>query len=587
MRKIVLFLSGEWTSSISRLIEPDDILIFAPGLKPSDCNLKCIELEPSIKEYEREVTDFLVDIYLKHESTPSAQYLGCFLNDFYSYSLKPLIAIVLGLKKWINNTEISEILVITARPMGNRIPMVGFQTTESSRGSRNLLNSRLAALLPIIFSELNFSYKYIKGDLLCIEPFRQTLVGSANICYIALLASKTILLNLFKHQSTASEKIGNIVIVRNGHQARFASRLKNEKASVFFAVLPQATQGSLKELLRLQKQLSSSFTLLKLSPNLVLRAVSKTWIDLINLRKFSRSLKEENLKISGLSIPIKLSDITSEIQLISVTVFYKNILSNILKSSQAARLINFELVGRMAGLEAMAARENDTINHSIQSALISSRPHPIFPYSDFFHTDSATTVGMIKYNGSKSVGHVVYSGPPYPLRDMKISEEYRKISFFTQPYEPLTTFKIISALSQWARSSGAGITLRLHPRDKPDKYNPLLVEFFDVLTLDTSNGVVQIIEKSDLCITRTSSVAKEALALGRPILLCLWSQLDCTAEADFILRNEDLNYCSHSDSELIKLLNNPALINKNSQQLRAGMFMDKTASNLSAEIFER
>lgn len=238
----------------------------------------------------------------------------------------------------------------------------------------------------------------------------------------------------------------------------------------------------------------------------------------------------------------------------------------------------------MAGLEALAARENNSTSHCIQTALISSTPHPVFPCSDYFYSDGICTQKLIEKNGSHKEGIICYAGPPFPVKQMRSLEKIRNIAYFTQPHESNISNSIVTVLGKWANENETKISIKLHPRDKIKLYEKVLKKNNNILYLPQDSDIETIIERSDLVVTRTSSVAKEAIALGCPIVLCQWSDFDRSIIADYIVDDLKTQYRSTNESELLALLNEPNKISNCSSSISARLFAGKTVEDLRKAI---
>lgn len=585
MKKIFLYLSGSWDISISELAGPSDFVLYAPGLRPPEGEWKSRELPKIPFGHERRVADWLVQNLSNCVQSTARDLVECFLNDFYSYSIRPVIAVISALSEFVEQECVSEIIVVTAKTRSYGIPLIGFQTSESLRGSPNLLMARVANLLPKIFPRIKFEYRYVRGDIFCVESVRRLGVGFANIIYFFLFCFKVLRFDRRYKDVHSVSAFKSIILVRTEHQARFAQRLLNESSAACVAIFPQISQGSLRGLVSLRASLPENVPVCRVSILMLLKAFVASVVDVVRLGGGKRYHDRTVFEVRGVKMPIRFSDLIIDIRLVWTAIFYKNVLSKLLSSTKPDRLINFELVGRMAGLEALAAHENGVEICTVQSALISSVPHTIFPFCDLFYVDSATTLNMIKEIGSKNKGQVLYAGPPYPIKYVRKTSTLNCIAYFTQPYEHEITISIISTLCHWAISNSANVTLRLHPRDRVIHYDELLERFSEVLHCENQKGLEEIIAVNDLCITRTSSVAKEALALGTPILLCLWSNFDRSARADYIVPDPDLGYCAHSDEELVCLLSDPMRLEESAKKLSERMFGGKVLNDLAKDVF--
>lgn len=585
-KKIVLYLSGKWDSKVSRLIGDEDIVLCAPGLKPGIIIKNCIELPRTQTNLDKKLSDWIVEEHLRGENSSATKHLECFLNEFYQNSLQPLLALLIELKQSIDRYNIETILIVCVRSNCSRIPMLGFQTLESLRGANDLLGSRFSNILPIVFPHIRFRYKYVSGSFWIKEPIRRMIISTANIIYATTFTIKILILNHFHKIQKVEGCCKNIIVVRTEHQMRFAQKLLKRGGAVELAIIPQISQGTLKSLIKLRKTIPPSYPICHVTIKILIQAASNTFRDIKALQVYSKGLKPSTFSFSGLSIPINLSDIIDDIKLMSVTIFYKNILSLLLNSKQPTRLINFELVSRMAGLHALAAFENNVESVTVQTAVVESVSYPVFPLTDKFYADSYLTLSMIADNGSKKNGRVVYVGPPYMTKPIRELQEINSIAYFTQPYEIEVTLQIIANLCRFTSKKGLRLTLRLHPRDRIENYNILYKEFSNEIHYEQQMSLEEIINSHDLSVTRTSSVAKESLANGVPIILCLWSDLDRSAKVDFIVPELRLGYCSRNEMELLNLLNDPRGLTYNANILVDHLFDKKNLANLSARIFE-
>jgi hypothetical protein len=582
MSRIVFYLSGPWSSSFLPLLNEKDILLCAPGLKPQGPR-KFKELSSVLTDQsaERDIASWLTSINSGGDFPRARELVDCFLNDFYSYSLKPLLALLIELKGQIEKFEPVEVLVITAKSSGQGLPMYGFQTSESLRGSPYLLNSRLAKYLQLSFPAVEFKFHYTKGDFFCNEKCRSLLIGGANLVFGVAFAVKVLWFSRFVTQREG-KSCGNVVVARTGQQLSFANQIF-VGSDVALAIFPQISQGIFRGWGDAAAEARPGVVKLGVSFKSMQKARAQSRADVAELMNFSRQSNTEVLRIKGLDFLVNLADISREICLVSSVLLYKNMLAEVLLANGATRLVNFELVGRMAGLEALAARKNKISSCSIQTALISAAPHPIFPYSDRFYVDSASTLPMILKNGSKKLGDVLYAGAPYLVSSTRGFRQLKKIAFFTQPYEYQVTKEIISLLCRLLRAENGILSLRVHPRDRRERYFDLMENFPDVLKWDDNNRSAETIKEQDLCVTRTSSVAKEAIAMGSPILLCLWTSFDRSVKADYIVDFEEKNkYCSYGDEDLPFVLKDFTGLATSGEKLASVMFAGKTMTDLAS-----
>lgn len=576
----MIFLnSSEMVPNLQSTISESDIVLcwddFDQKLLPKNINVEVIK-RLSLGQ-QQQVTSGLTD-YIRHRCNAN-KYLECFINDYYSYSLKPVLSAVVTIEALIKLYNIKSILVITASTNSDLIPLVGFQTTESKRGSTQLLKARLAKQLPKTFPNVEISYQYTKADILCNENIRLLLLGTAGLFLSVFFIFRLIMLR-FLNKDTEEK---NIVLIRTVHQARFARRLLSESNQFSLLIFPQLSQGGISNI---RASLPNNVDFISPKINEIIMGVFRTVKDIAKLSKH-RCKETYYLNIDGMDIPIEIDSLRKEIIVVSVAILYKNILSQTLARNKLyKKLVNFELVGRMAGLEALAAAEQYKVIETVQTALISSSPLPIFPHSTNFYTDSYQTVKSIQNIGALVKGTVKYEGPPYPVLELETKEGgLSSIGFFTQPYEIEYTLKILTALCDWAIFNQKKVILKLHPRDDKKLYATLLEKYKGFLFVDEGNTAPNVISQCDLTITRTSSVAKESLALGKPILLCLWSELDRSIRADYIVDSDNGKNFVYNESDLIDVLDHKLeMIFKISRQSQENIFKSKRIDNLVAQL---
>src|SRR5690606_27417412 len=129
---------------------------------------------------------------------------------------------------------------------------------------------------------------------------------------------------------------------------------------------------------------------------------------------------------------------------------------------------------------------------------------------------------------------------------------FKVVAFFTQPYEPDISLDIAKALLEWAEYSEAQVLIKPHPRDRLDYYQELSCPSLKFV----HDSAECIIKKSDVVVTRTSSVAKESIAYGTPLILARWSSLDKSVRSDYIVDDLLPFYSSGTAKQLVDLLNN-------------------------------
>lgn len=583
MAQLFIFLAGVWDGKkTGALVRAEDHVFVGDNvIVPNEFSIIHREKTLCAAHCAQVSEQLLKALYREHKRQENLV-VESFLNDYYSYSLRKMYSIAISIKECISKNKYSKIFLIAPRTSCDSLPMIGFQTTESKRGSPYLLGAYIAKTLPVMLPGTKFSSIKVKGDIFCNNFIRKLTIKAANAAFTVLLACRIVSLHKPFLITQVKKNIASVVIIRNVHQARSAERLLSKSCNSIAVVFPQATQGNIIGLQECIRKIPSHVPIVGLSMADVFLSYLDSKKDLKKLQSNTIKYSDCSISIDGISIDFNVSWLVKEIMLVGIAVFYKRLLTRLIAKFLPMKLVNFELVGRFAGLEAAAAKELKVEVHSIQTALISSVVHPIFPFSEYFYADGIITKTLIENIGTISNGKVVYEGPAINVLPMRSPKTFSKIAYFTQPYEFEISIDIMSALGVWARSRGASIKLKLHPRDEVSDYTQFLEENADVYYLHDSAEIEFLIRDVDVTITRTSSVAKEALALGCPIVLCQWSLFDRSIVADYIVENISHAYCSKTRDELFQMLDLASDTAEYSRVISSLLFGEKTISDLVA-----
>lgn len=566
-------------------ISPDDIVVVGPGIEldlPSGIRVR--RVPPVSGEELRQVTRKLADGLHMVPSGDGRDLVECLLNDCYAYAIRPTYSILEFLKKVLDEEEIGRIRLLAAGRSGGGLPLVGFRTTESPRGSRDLLNAFIAQVIAKSFPGIPIDMVRIRGDFYCIEPFRKTFMVCANLFFIAIFSLKC-MAYLRGRRGRLQEANTHGFIVRVPHQARFATRILSTRRDATIFAFPQASQGSLRSFGRMVREDLRGCAVEPIRPRALLAALRETIRDIRVLGKFARTPNCVDVGGDRITMRIDFSDMARELMIFPVLVFYKNLLAASIAASNCRTLVTFELVGRMAGIESLVARRAGIPSTTVQTALVSAIPHVVFPWSSLFFTDGPEVADKIGGIGAVSYGHVRYAGSTFSLESVKEAGEAREIGFFTQPYEPMVTLEILRLLCENAMACGGHVYLKIHPRDEERTYKDLVSRYCDVLRPVSCRPDV-LLERVDLCVTRTSSVAKEAIAAGVPIVLCLWTKMDKSIRADYVRPEDGLNYCSSGADDLRSIIANYAELRRVATELGGLLFGGLGIHSLRSALFD-
>ena len=585
--KIVFYLSGKINSdNLSLIQECDEVYIVNSNAKSKYFPNNAKRINVKRNEFdEREIVKLLYDC-ISDDNTLS-NILKCFINDYYSYSIRPAFLIVKEILQIITENSDKKIIFITTKYNSLYIPMYGFKTTESNKGSEYIFYS---SLLPQIINNLDQSTQhetiYLKADLLSKKIWRKNALSIINSFSSLYFLLKIVLLAFYKDVSLSATAI----VVRNQHQARFAKSLIDEGLDSSVIVLPQLMQGNFSWVFHTRRALALSDAGVSFSITSIFKAYKNTRNEKAAIKRAIHSLCNDHLvSVNDVNIAISIVDMLNEIRILNIFLLYKNFLKEVIVENNISRLLSFELVGRMSGLESYATRETSTNYTTIQTALISSYPLPIFPYADTFITDSYPTVNLISNIGCKSFGSVRYVGPPYIMNDFEKKNQPKKVGFFTQPYELEVSLRILKIVLDWAAENGIVVHIRYHPRDDRSVYQAFLQQYakFNYIEDEYKDSLSTVFNSIDLTIVRTSSIAKESIAYGIPIIMCLWSEFDRSVKSDYINLEHSRQSYSYDECDLkIKLNGCFDLLRKASLDLKNYIFKSYTIFNLIEELNE-
>ncbi len=584
MSKIYLYLSGVWPGDGEFDEDGDDLYYRAPNTDVANSSKNWITLPDRENETEAILAKRLSNLCNELSDEKVRSIVQSFICEYLHYTITPIAAIVSELDSVFKSVNPTKIVMISARSSG-ALPMLGFQTAESARGSKHLLYSRIATALPSIFSDQPFCLYNTKGDFWLWEPFRKNVLWLANCIFAFWFVFRIWFLSHLFQKDRKVELTPMVIFMRVRHQLRFVNQLVSNGIHADVMLIPQLTQGSLKADKEMVEAINKNASQQTITLKMLMRAIRSTRRDTRKLKDVpSQQPKTNNISIAGRDIPFSWSSFTKEILLASATILHKNIVEEVLKAGNYQRLLNFELVGRFAGLEYAAAQEAGAKAVTLQTAIISDRPHPIFPLSDFFYADSPSNAEMLAEIGVRRNGTVRFAGYPYPIEPVDLDGVIRDISFFTQPYETSATKKILAIVAEHAAQKGMSLKIRLHPRDVSEHYDTLLKQWPETISVLPSGNLPQALAMSDLCITRTSSVAKEALATGKPIILAMWTDFDRSVKGDYISSEANLDYCARDADDLKRMLDNLQSVQASADELHRQLFAGGSTADLVSSI---
>ena len=591
MKRIFVLLTDRVPSGFQADLMASDLVLVGHNLEFSHATARVQKIGMPTAAVQRQLA-VQVAAALTSEPEPANELLLSISNEVYSYVLRPLVAVVEEALAQAGHHPEAELIVVHSRRISRDIPLAGFATTESPRGSRSLLGAYIAgqlARIPEFAARANFVE--VAGDILCRERMRVLMLRALDLVVRIKFSLGLVLMGLLRPRLRAAGEFSGdaILLVRAFHQARFARRLCDAADDCRFEtlMLPQFLQGGLVRTLRtlipLVGESRSSIPTFRdvLMANLQARGDRRL------LRDFANPGARVELEIAGRQLSLEVEGLPRELSNLSILLVYRRLLASLLKRRGVRNLVNFELVGRIAGLDRLAADDAGCKLSTVQTALVSEVVHPAFPHAHVFLADGPQTADRLAEIGVLKRGVVEYAGSPVPVSPLRSPAAPRVLAFFTQPYELETTRSIITALVEFCAGNGCRLLVKAHPRDESDYRDVLGGDPTRAAMVDRDIDPEELLAQCDVSITRTSSVARESLALGRPIILCLWSDFDKGIRVDYAEAVAGANHRAHCKQELFSLLNNEIATFAAAEELRTRLFGDLQTHDLAYRICSR
>jgi len=475
------------------------------------------------------------------------------------------------------------IYVYCARYSSNNIPLMGFKTIEIPFGSRHLLGAYIgSAIKKSVSDKSKLLFYYRPRDILCFNFLRKSTIVFAEIIFtlnflLKLIRLKVKLANTNVNIRKGAFK-GDAFIVRTPLQMSYANAVvaRSPDVGVDLVLIPQGRLGRLQPLIETLGMVPDNMTILVPS---VLKVI---WNVLQSLVHNSRQSENEYIfTFPNYNFSFSSKSINSEARCFLYESSYSLILKGLLRKN-TKKIFNFSLKGRYAIFEKNVADLRKVPLATIQTANLDPTKSYNFPVSDFY-CDSQIThrLGM---KGFTSAGDLFYEGCPFTVKNPSIVNNIKIITFFTQPYEIDVNLIIIDFLFRWCEKNNSSIIVRLHPRDDKANYFRFTVSGQQILTFSNIGSAKEAIEMADVCITRTSAIGLEALAVGVPSIYCLFSDYDHSVKNGYINLVKNEKSFANNVTELEHLLDRPNLLNKNHIRLQGEVFAGKDIMSLSQSL---
>lgn len=586
---VVLLLAETIPKCLSSRLSSKDVILVPDWLTIEHPHAKIKRIQTLEPDLQRTLSDMVASTLSQTDWHGAGGIVDAFANDLYAYLLRPLFTVVEALQYFIQGNIAKEVLVVHANRKSGSLPITGFATLESPLGSKSLLGAFIAYQLRRISAlEGRVRFIEVKGDIWCNEKFRKFFLYFLDLALHLRLARELFLLRRFSGVTTHNIGEGKKMItfvVRALHQARFSIGLASKiRENINFIIIPQFTQGSA---LRVASELS---ILSKgqhiVAPNVfdLIASWRASKIDVNLLKNSNHVMLNIPWKIGEDLVTFSIFGITTEIGTLRVLLTYRRMLGLLLRRTSSFQIVNFELVGRMAGIDRLATDDAKALLTTVQTALISETKLPVFPFAHRFYVDGPMTMEILRKIGSIGRGKVIYGGAVVKLHPMRPAKPNVVLAYFTQPYEYAYTMKILKDLISICEEKKLRLLIKLHPRDVPESYSWISKHESIVNIISGDIPADSVINQADICLTRTSSVAKEALAFGRPVILCHWSELDRSTVMDLNSQTSGRDHRVRNSQELRSVLSDPVGLEKSAIELRKIIFGDHDIEQLVLKL---
>lgn len=572
-RRLVLYLSGKWDVTYARDFGPDDLLFCAPGFSEQAPDFDWHELprlpRGSFYDLAKAYTDLL---QTDGDDDLDGDLAWALANTQFEYGVCPIAALLLEIDRLIDAEAPRSLVVIASKSSLRHIPAIGVVTKESSRGSPNLLGALAARAIVEAKLDLPVEWVVTRGDPLCVPAIRYSVFRLATIALI-LLAAIRIMRSPIGTWEALRQDCQVVVGVRSAGQAGHASRIFGGIGRIAALVIPQFTgRNMMHEIARVAGE---RLTVFRPTNRDLLRAL-RTAIFARSRSAGRREGGKSQLAVGRFRLPVSRAGLIRELRLFPILRYHKALMELSLARLAGLRtLVGFEIKGPFATVEAMAGRSAGLRTAAVQTVLVPPRPLPVFPWPDLFFADAVASADTIRQIGQRNMGQVAFVGSPHVVEPIRSSLPLRSVVFLSQPYETPQALSLVQTLVEAARHFGFKIRIRLHPRDDRENYRPVLEGAEDVLAICDRNTLAESISGADLCVTRVSSSAKEALAAGNPVVICLWSEYDRSIVADYIARDDlAARYITTDSASLWRVLGNADQLVAASVELQARLFKD-------------
>tara|TARA_B100000963_G_scaffold266236_1_gene234428 strand:+ start:15829 stop:17538 length:1710 start_codon:yes stop_codon:yes gene_type:complete len=238
--------------------------------------------------------------------------------------------------------------------------------------------------------------------------------------------------------------------------------------------------------------------------------------------------------INFMNLDIDLNKLLPELSIFefnmkSYSISLLNAKNKMNKSFSFNKIISFELLFPFAHY----LKNNLNLKTvQVQTIAIYKDKYPNFIYADKFYFSNDDDFNYHSKNNT------ILTEKCFKLENLKYlginksspKKIIRKVVYFTQPIYENDEINLLIFLKKFCEFNNFQLSIKLHPRSKPNKFNFLKVPF-----IGSNISSIVAIRNSDLVITRDSAIGFDSWFLNVPILFFL----------NGMLKGEDLPYIPH------------------------------------------
>jgi hypothetical protein len=473
----------------------------------------------------------LVEVFTKMALSSNSSVVNSSLNNSYYYGVATVASVCEKIHQILSNISPGKV-ILCGDPNSKYIPIYFTAWGESSKN---------------LFTTSDCLYHYVKerisNDFIVNHKgtsFLSTFLSRARkyirilvvpiVCFIYSLKKcrrHPLFVTTPTHKKT-------FFIVRTGHQFNVArniiTSLSLRKEDVLFVEIESlSSTGLLNSIMELGYSVLSPHSGMRGLVNSVLSFVC-SYAKMITLgfylrgKEFSYKGVRYSLRDFFLDSCIQPQILMYEKQLVPVKCQISKV--------NSSQVFSFEQVSPQAYFDHKVLGEVAQVSF-IKSTLIQEIQMPCISWGERFLVNDKSELALKDCSFLNS-GSILYSGSPkysaiYNLKKNNASK-LGSVLFATQPHESEVNQMIIETLVNAGKKLGFVTVVRKHPRDMKE-YS--LTEN-QHLVFSTEAELYHQLAKSDLVVSRTSTILEECIYIGVPYLSCLFSSKDRAYSAGYL-----------------------------------------------------